>query len=347
MVNLNWAAIVPQAIKEAEAYRQEYDNKSPTLRAIYYRLVSIGVIPNTKSAYKGLSRALSDARIEGTFPWNLMVDNIRSSTGARSDVTLEDAKYNASTETRDKLYDLESAFDAIADPHVNFGLAKWSAQPKRVIIAIEKDAILSAVQSVTKTQDVEIFPLRGYSSTTFVKQLADRIRSLSQLKGGEDPRCGEVQLLIITDYDPSGEDIARDVQERLHIKFGVTCIAEKILLTKAQIMKYNLPWKPEDAAEIAKMQRDPRWDKWEDGVFRVELDAMAAIQPNAFRKIIKDAVNKHYDEDTYTKQRDEAREACRAAEEELSKLYNKLEEVHKMVEYRIEVIRIQLEENKE
>jgi len=164
-----------------------------------------------------------------------MVDNVRESTGARSEVTLEDAKYNASTETRDKLYDLEIAFQAIQEPHVNFGLAKWSAQKKRVIIAIEKDAILGAVKSVTKMQDVEIFPLRGYSSTTFMKQLADRIRSLHQIGAGTDPRCGEVQLLIITDYDPSGEDIARDVQERLRYKFGVTCTAEKILLTKAQI----------------------------------------------------------------------------------------------------------------
>ncbi len=343
MGRLNWDAIIPQAVEQAEAYRKEY-GESPTLRGIYYRLVSIEVIPNTKSAYKSLSRALSDARLEGTFPWRLMVDNVRSSTGARSETTLADAKYWASTETRDKLLELEGAFEAIANPQVAFRPARWSAQKKRVILAIEKDAILGAVKSVTKRQDVEIFPLRGYSSTTFVKQLAERIRSLSQLKGRKDPHCGEVQLLIITDYDPSGEDIARDVEDRLRDKFGVTCVAEKILLTKAQIMEYNLPAKPEDAAEIAKMQRDPRWNKWTDGIFRVELDAMAAIVPDAFRKIIRDAIDKHFDKDLSSKQNMEATFACVDAMDELRKLYEQLEDVHDTVSSRIEEIRAQAAE---
>ncbi|MBA7474723.1 hypothetical protein ES707_10077 [subsurface metagenome] len=344
MARINWGAVVTQAVEQAQAYYNEY-KEAGTLRAIYYRLVSIEVLPNTKSAYKGLSRALTDARLEGTFPWHLMIDNVRASTGERSKTTLETAKYWASTETRDKLAELESAFEAIADPHVNFVPAKWSAQKKRVILAIEKDAILGAVRSVTSRQDVEIFPLRGYSSTTFVKQLADRIRSLHQLKDREDPRCGEVHLLIITDYDPSGEDIARDVQDRLRYKFGVTCVAEKILLTKPQITEYDLPARPEDADEIAKMQRDPRWNKWTDGVFRVELDAMAAIEPDAFRKIIQDAISKHFDKDLSTSQRKEAKEACKEAEEELRELYGKLEEVHKTVSLRIEEIRAQEEED--
>jgi len=334
VTNLNWASIIPQAVKEAEAYRREYGD-APTLRGIYYRLVSTNVIPNTKHAYKGLSRTLSAARIKGTFPWRLMVDNVRQSTGAGGEITLKTAKLWASTETQDKLTELEQAFNAISNPHVDFRPSRWAAQEKRVILAIEKDAILSAVKSVTRGMDVEIFPLRGYSSTTFMKQIAQCVSRLSQ--------HGEVQLLIITDYDPSGEDIARDVQERLSGKFGVTCKAEKILLTKPQIIEHDLPWKPEDAAEIAKMQRDPRWDKWADGVFRVELDAMAAIVPAAFREIISDAVNKHYDEDLHKEQRDEAKEACEEAEEELDNLHEHLEEVHDMVRDRIEEIRAQQE----
>jgi len=336
MGNLNWATIIPEAVKQADAYLREYD-EAPTLRGIYYRLVSIGVIPNTKSVYKGLSRVLSDARLEGTFPWGLMVDNVRASTGAGDETTLRMVKHAASTETRDKLTNLENAFTAISDPRVYFRPARWAAQPKRVVLAIEKDAILGAVKNVTKRMDIEIFPLRGYSSTTFMKQLAECVSRLT--------RHGEVQLLIITDYDPSGEDIARDVEDRLRDKFGVTCTAEKILLTKPQIMEHDLPWKPEDAAEITKMQRDSRWNKWTDGIFRVELDAMAAIKPAAFKEIITDAVAKHYDEDLSIKQGREAKEACEAAKEELRELYEQLEEVHDMVSARIEEIRDQQEDN--
>jgi len=334
MGNLNWAAIIPEAVKQADAYRREY-NEAPTLRGIYYRLISIGVIPNTRSVYKGLSRVLSDARLEGTFPWGLMVDNVRASTGAGDETTLKTVKHWASTETRDKLTRLENAFTAISNPHVYFRPARWAAQEKRVVLAIEKDAILGAVKSVTQRMDIEIFPLRGYSSTTFMKQLAECVSRLS--------RYGEVQLLIITDYDPSGEDIARDVEDRLRDKFGVDCTAEKILLTKPQIIEHDLPAIPGDAEEIAKMQRDSRWDKWTDGVFRVELDAMAAIKPAAFKEIINDAVAKHYDGDLSIKQGREAAEACEAAEEELRGLYGELEEVHDVVRERIEEIRAQEE----
>ena len=47
MVSIKWSEVIPEAVKQAQAYMREY-NEAPTLRGIYYRLVSVEAIPNTK-----------------------------------------------------------------------------------------------------------------------------------------------------------------------------------------------------------------------------------------------------------------------------------------------------------
>jgi len=323
MVSIKWDEVIPEAVKQARAYYNEFgQNKDavPTLRAIYYRLVSVEAIPNTKSAYKGLSRVLSKARLDGSFPWELMQDKTRGSTGEGKEISVEDAVDFASTEVTDHLRDLKRAFEKIQNPNVNFGSSRWDGQDNRVIVAIEKEAIMGAVQNVLRGMDVEIFPLKGYTSTTFMRQIAASAKRLTDF--------GDVKLVIITDYDPSGEDMVRDLQKRLRDDYGVKLEAEKVLVTKEQIMTYDLPAIPDDAAEVAKLKRDPRFKNFADGVYRVELDAMAAIEPKAFRAIVKGAVLKHYDTDLHKANREETSEANAEAETDLLELYEKLKDVH-------------------
>lgn len=327
---IKWNEVIPQAIEQAQGYRNEY-GEAPTLRAIYYRLVSIEAIPNTRSAYKGLSKCLSEARKDGAFPWRLLQDKQRGSVGRGSETRLSTVISWAESEVRDSLTGLEHAFEKISDPSVHWNIGKWDGQPKRVVIALEKEAVSGAVQSVSRAYGIEIFPMKGYSSTTFMKEMADRLSMLDDEY--------EVQLLIITDYDPSGEDISRHVQDELRNGFGVVVEAEKILLNKDQILEHNLPAIPEDAEERAKMARDPRFANWEDGFYRVELDAMSAIVPSAFRACIVEAIEKHYDADIYEERKAKAQEAFDRAEGELRGLYEQLEEVHGQVLDRIAEIR--------
>lgn len=328
---VDWAELLPLAIEQAQAYKKDW-SEPPTLRGLFYRLVSIEALPNILTAYKGLSRELSKHRKSGAFPWSLLQDKTRDSINKQKDPTsLQEALSWASTEVEDSLDSLERAFNDIQEPEVDFRPHRWDGQPKRVVIALEKEAVSGAVQKVVRRLGIEIFPMKGYSSTTFIKKMATQIKELNE--------SGEVQLLIITDYDPSGEDIARFVEETLEWDFGAECQAEKILLTKDQILEHDLPAVPESAKERAKMQRDSRFANWEDGFYRVELDAMAAIVPDAFRACIKEAVAKHFDEDIYRERQAEAKEACSEAEEELRELYEQLEEVHEQVSQRVAEIR--------
>jgi len=313
-VRVNWSEIIPMAVEQAQAYMSDF-SAAPTLRAIYYRLVSIEAIPNTKSAYQGLSRALTKARKEGLFPWHLMDDLTRDIINKQKPSTLNSVLHWAKTEKRDHMRKLLAKFRNIKDPRVDFKPHRWDGQDNKVAIALEKEAVGKAVQNVVADLGIEIFPMKGYSSTTFMKEIADRL----------DDMTGKINLLIISDYDPSGEDIARHTEEQLRYEYGVDVECVKILLNKDQILEYDLPATPEDAAEIAKMARDPRFTGWADGFYRVELDAMAAIVPQEFRRVIREAIAEYFDEDIYEENMTVAREACDQAEEDLRDLFEKIE----------------------
>jgi len=326
MAKFNWKGIIPEAIKQAQAYYDEY-SEAGTLRAIYYRLVSVEVFPNTMSSYKALSRTLSKARVDGDFPWHLIKDKTRTSSGRGSETSIDVIKNWASTETRDHLTRLESAFNRIQDPSVSFKPSVWDGQPKRVIVCIEKEAVMGAVQNVLKGLDVEIFPLKGYTSTTFMRSIARSVRYLQEF--------GETQLVVITDYDPSGEDMVRDIKERLMNDFGCFVSTEKVLLTQHQTKLYNLPPAP------AK-KKDARYRAFVENTGSddvVELDAMSAIEPQAFRKIVRESVTKHFEDEIHDERQAEAKEACKDAEDELRDLYTQLKTVHQAVVERIEQIR--------
>lgn len=341
MARIKWSEVVPKAVKEAQGYVNDFGT-APTLRAIYYRLVG-DVLPNTLNAYKGLSRALSKARIEGSFPWHLLQDVTRKKVGRTGDYTLENVKNYLATEQVDSLDRLNTVFEDIRDASYDMKPDPWAGQKNRVVIAIEKEAIMGAVRNVTSDMEIEIFPLRGYSSTTFVRTLALRLSHFKR-KVKED---GQVHLLLITDFDPSGEDIARDVQERLEADFGVYVEVEKIMLTKEQILRYKLPAVPEDAEERAKMARDPRFANWEEGFYRVELDAMASREPQEFRRIINEAIEDQFDRELHDEDQAEAQELNEKTEQEVQELYAALEAVHQEVVDKIAEIKATLEESED
>lgn len=63
MTRLRWAPIVEEAADIVASY-----DTGVTLRQLFYRLVAAQLIPNTESAYKGLSSKTAEARRNGDFP---------------------------------------------------------------------------------------------------------------------------------------------------------------------------------------------------------------------------------------------------------------------------------------
>jgi len=275
MARLNWKHIIAQSIP---IFKDFIDRGiTPTVRTIYYALVSKELIPNTRSAYQGTCKKLVKARKEGLVKWGWIADETRATRG------LDRPRWKP--ERYAEVW-IEHLFKNLRD----YALPKWENQPYYVEVWIEKFALANTFQTWLGDMNVVLVPSRGYSSWTFLKEAADRIRDNAEGR--------EVIILYFGDFDPSGRDIERFLGEALEW-FGVEASIENIAVTREQIDRYNLPHAPEDADEIAKMKRDPRFKKWEHGLFRVELDALMAFVPDEFERIAKESVAEYFDEDIY------------------------------------------------
>ena len=78
---------------------------------------------------------------------------------------------------------------------------------------------------------------------------------------------------------------------------------QKIAVTPEQIKKYNLPFNP-DKTTTEKMNRDSRTNGFIEKygkLYAVELDALPALIPDEFRKMVLNSVDQFYDQGIYEK----------------------------------------------
>jgi hypothetical protein len=248
-----------------------------TLRQLYYRLVSKGLIPNTKASYKGLSKQLVKARETGAVDGDRIEDRGRKVQGSG------DYGCDGSEEEMENF--LKRQIERLQEAPQYYSRKMWLDQPKNVIVALEKDALSRIFVDAASGFRVQVYATKGYSSYTFVNDLAG---SLDQEK--------ENIILYFGDYDPSGRDIQRDLTDRLSRYSGLDNISViRIALTPEQISEYKLPPMPEDAETLAKLRRDPRAKQY-GMTYAVELDA---IDPKELSRLIKNAVMKQIDSDEW------------------------------------------------
>lgn len=301
---LDWAVVVAKSISIFLEFVAR--GVVPTLRTIYYALVSKEIIPNTKNAYKGLSSAFVDARKEGKIKWSWIADETRhAELGERTNYWDKDDYTQAViNQTAENLKEsLEGS--------TNYSIPKWHNQPYYVEVWIEKAALQATFKKYLEKWKVTLVPSRGYTSWTFLKDAADRIREKGE---GKTP-----VIVYFGDFDPSGVDIERHIRESLNHFSGVNVEVKRICVTEDQIREYDLPAIPEDAEEIEKLQRDSRYNNWGHGLFRVELDALLAIVPDEFERLVNEAVQEYFDEEIGEENENEAADSQEHIMERLKK----------------------------
>jgi len=260
----------------------------PTLRTVFYALVSRGLIPNTKSAYKGLSRALVEARKEGLVAWDALEDRVRYARGSLDDHLPDEEELTLLAERlRRKLEDLSLSkllsdyFDWLApSPQPGF----WALQPEVPEVWLEKDALEPTVENWLADIPVTIRVNRGYPSWTFIHENVEALREALE-------RHQRVVVFYLGDLDPSGTDIERFLHEALRY-FAVPedrVELRRLAVTPEQVERFNLPPRPEDAETLAKLARDPRSRRYAHE-YIVELDALVAYAPEAFREELRQAL---------------------------------------------------------
>lgn len=270
---------------------KQYDT-ALTLRQLFYRLVAKRVIDNTMSNYKGLSRIMVRARETGEILGHYIEDRTRRTFN--SDVGF------------DSIDDFKESCEKWArDLAGQFNMPLWKGQPRRVEVWVEKDALARICSEAAKEFNVVTCPSRGYSSFTYVAKAARRMRYYK-----EDP---EVVVLCFGDYDPSGLDIARDLEARLN-RYGAPNLTVKwIALTLDQIEAYSLPPMPAKSS-------DPRLTRFiadTGGSEAVELDA---LEPNVLTDLITEAIQAELDKDVWQERQAEISEQTEKVKEMFEKV---------------------------
>ena len=204
----NTRVLLEKIIEVVEDYRSK--GYRLTLRQLYYQLVSRDIIPNQPSEYKKLSRIMTEARMGGLIDWDIIEDRLRIPK---------------------KPSEFENIAELVDAAIQSYRLDRWKDQENYVEVWVEKDALSGILEPITRKYHVNLLVARGYSSTSAMHDSALRF------KQNYNKNC---VVLYLGDHDPSGEDMVRDVKDRMDI-FGCDLEIKKIALTMEQIEQYSPP----------------------------------------------------------------------------------------------------------
>lgn len=298
-------------IDAANGFIAELDGQRMSLRQIYYRFIGTNAFPsswideaynrdkglewdtkNTVKNYKRLGGILNDGRYAGLIDWEAIEDRVREP-------------------------DIPSEWETIgevADAAVRaFRLPRGAGQPNYIELCVEKDALAGVLGPIARRWHVPLMVNKGYSSASAMKEAADRIieacgmeltfscphcegdgydkflddkdrqrcggcNALWDPRARSEPGSREPHVLYLGDHDPSGEDMVRDVRDRL-VEFGVTGLkVHKIGLTMEQVRKYKLPPNP---AKVTDSRAAAYIEKFGNKSWEVD-----ALPPREMNKIV-------------------------------------------------------------
>jgi hypothetical protein len=109
----------------------------------------------------------------------------------------------------------------------------WDDAQCQVFVFCEKDALAAVLGRETDPYDVPLCVARGYSSISYLHEIAGAIAG-----AGKKP----AYIYHFGDHDPSGQDAARDTEEKLRrYAPAATIHFERVAVTAEQIDEWNLP----------------------------------------------------------------------------------------------------------
>jgi len=224
------------------------DYEPMSLRAVYYRVVSIFGLPKTEQTYTDFQRVVSDMRDYGILPFDLVLDGGRSLFSLKGYTTPDEFLQEVSNSYR-KNY--------------------WATLPDRVIVTVEKRAMIDILYPVCQEYGVSLMSTSGFNSKTGWWALMQQHEADTKL-----------HILMLTDLDTSGSSMINGGREAIiaHDMIGKVVI-KRIGLTPEQVRDMELP---------------TRADKG-DMDFACELDAMT---PNQARDLLRAELSLFIDDST-------------------------------------------------
>lgn len=254
---------------------QDFNSRGiiPTLRAMFYALVSRGVIPNDQKKYQYLSEFTARARENRELPIDCFADQSRRVLQDFNDIYLPPERY------------IDKAIEYLQDAPNDYlnTIPRWHEQPEYVEVWVEKDALAGTLKSILGDRQVRIVPNRGFSSIGFSHDNVKRIKNFQY-------KSKNVHILYFGDLDPSGEIIDKVIDKKLR-QYGLYGVDfKRIAVTEEQTRQFNLPHNP-DPDTLRKLRKDTRaksfMSRHNGELFQIEVDALQTYAPDEFKNLVQ------------------------------------------------------------
>jgi hypothetical protein len=241
-----------------------------TVRGLYYQaeVASLPGIDKTELGYRKVQHQVLELRRSGELAYRGIADAPRWMRKPTSYDSIEDALAETARLYRRNL---------------------WRDTDDYVEVWCEKDALAGVIYPVTAEYDVPLMVTRGFSSETFAYE------AVAAREGDER----NYWVYYLGDFDRSGQDAARSLQEKLERfaeETGINVIFVHLAVTEEQIEQWNLSTRPHKRETPA----DRKWPH----PFACELDAIPA---DTLRVLVRAAIEAHLPVDQF--------EILKAAEE--------------------------------
>ncbi|MBC8352202.1 MAG: ParB N-terminal domain-containing protein [Planctomycetes bacterium] len=223
---------------------------------------------NTTKSYKSLVDLLTRARLTGQIPWNAIADVTRPVTTWK--VYPDPRRF------------IRQEIDTFLKGYYR---DLMQSQPHHIEIICEKNTVEPILRPIAGEFTLPLTSGRGYCSLPPRYEIAQRYRRSGKNK---------LILLIASDFDPDGDQIAHSFARSMRDDFGIDNIHPiKAALTAEQVAEHELP--PMMTAKTTSVNYDRFVEQHgDDTVFELE-----ALDPSDLQTILTEAIESVIDIDLY------------------------------------------------
>ncbi len=199
---------------------------------------------NDKNSYKALSNLVTRARLTGDIPYEAIDDETRP---IRVIDTYQNPADYIEAETQDFLR--------------HYARDLQRGQRNHIEIYLEKNGIRKIIEQVADDYCIPVTTGIGYCSYPPRRKMFKRFEASGKER---------LVLLILSDFDPDGEQIAASFSRSMRDDFGLTNIkCHKVAISGQDVIDYNLP------SDLEAKETSPNYKKFVErhGIHVAELDA--------------------------------------------------------------------------
>jgi hypothetical protein len=241
-----------------------------TVRQVFYQAVWRGLAEKSENGYDKVQRNLLAMRRDGSLPYDWICDLYRELRG-----------YNYYSGPDEFIQDVAALYRRDLWRHAEIRVEFWC----------EKATLIGFLDPILSDKwGLDYWAGGGFTSETALFKAGSTIAAQKK----------PTQVFVLSDFDPSGEDIAENIINGSkkcpgglsRFTQGVPVTVEKLAVTRGQIREWNLPTRPVNTPGKTLTTRKRRFiDDYGDAA--VELDA---IPPNLFRNLIDKTIARFFDE---------------------------------------------------